>query len=163
MSNKTAKFIAAITNPLTKHNFLVRTPLLEGVDVLVQATAFPSEKLRVLTLYYQGEPIRFPATPENEGTWSCQIPESETAIVFKKMAAEKGLIWKQKDGVLFPGNKTVIEVVARGLKDKELFSVKLHGSFILTRGNVDLSNQEAATGWIWNVTFSYDWIEDVEK
>lgn len=163
MSLRQAKFAEVLGNPLNTHNFLIRSKLLEGIEILVKSTTFPTEKMRNYTLHYLGETILYPAIPESSGTWACTIPESEAAIVFKKAVYEKGLIWNQKAGLLVPGVKTEIEVVSRDLQDKELFSVILHGAWIVGKDPVSVDNSSATVNWSWNLSFNYDWIEDKEK
>jgi len=161
MSTKQAQFAKVLGNPQNTHNFIIRAgKLLEGLEVLVQAASFPTEKMREYTLHYLGETILYPAMPETSGKWNCQIPESESALVFKKAVEQKGAIWQQHSGLLIPVIKTEIEVVSRDLQDVELYSVTLHGCWIVGKEPVAMSNATQTTNWVWDISFNYDWQED---
>lgn len=164
MSNKQAKFQEVLGNPLNTHNFVIRMPKLLGdLTILVSSTTFPTEKMRAYVLHYMGETIMYPAQPETSGQWSCKVPESESALIFKKTVSLKKLLWNQKTGIPVPAAKTEIEVVARDMADKELFSCILHGCWIIGRDPVGLNNANATSNWEWDIAFNYDWIEDSEK
>ena len=161
MSVKINAYIEKLGNPLTRHNFVVRSPLLGGIEMLVASTTFPTEQMRDVTLYYLGERIKWPTIPENSGVWTVNVPEGEDGQVYVALGKQKGLIWNQKMGVLIPGVKSQIEVVARTVNDAEVFKVILHGGYIKGPSDVDLDNSDPTQAWRWNFTFSYDWIEDV--
>lgn len=166
MSQKITKFTEIISNPLTTHNFVVQIPGWEEdggkVETIVSATTFPTERMRSVILYYMGERIKYPTIPENSGEWSCTIPDSEAAITFKKTIQEKGLLWNQVGGVLLPGIKKTIRIAIRTVNDQEVVAVKLHGAYIVGRGDVNLSNTDPTAALMWNVAFSFDWVEDEE-
>ena len=150
MSNKTQAFLSVLGNPQNTHNFQVTVPQLSGIEILVSSTSFPTEKLRTITMYFQGEPVRFPTIPENEGIWNCGIPESESAKVFGRFMQHRGLIYNQRTGSFLPPVRQVIRVAARDLADNECFAVKMHGAFFIQRNAVDLENNtHLSTEKVW--------------
>lgn len=162
MSLKINAFIKKLGNPLTRHNFVVRSPLLGGMEMLVSSTTFPSEQMRDVILYYLGERIKWPTIPENSGVWNANIPEGEDGQVFVALGQQKGILWNQKLGILQPGIKSQIEVVARTVNDAEVFKVVLHGCYIKGPSDIDLDYMDPTQAWRWNWTFSFDWIENIE-
>jgi hypothetical protein len=172
MSIKSTLFAKNLGNPLNTHNFIVQIPLLRkadtimGVDMLVTATSFPSEKMQEYVMYYQGERVKFPSIPTNDGVWSCTIPEGEMAKCYAATQYAMNQNYNQISGIqTFWGatDKRKITIFARGLRSGSqdvpgIFGVELHGAYILERNQVSLSSGSVTQAWEWTVTFAYDWI-----
>lgn len=168
MSRKIDVFRAALGNPLTRHNFIITIPHLENtalsnVQILVQSTSLPSERLRDIILYYLGERIKYPTIPENSGEWSCNIPDNELGLAFETVMKEKGLYWKQKAGILLPGERENVKVTMRTVNDSPVFEVIMHNAYCKGRGDESLNNNDPTAVLSYNITWAYDWIEDVHK
>lgn len=161
MSRKVNKFASIITNPLNIHNFVVDIPGFE-YSILVSSTSFPSEKLRTVTKYYQGEKIDYPTIPELGGSWEFTIPENDNGIIKKKLDSFKSKMWDQKSGIFVPNLWKNVTVTSRQLDDTEVFSVILHGAYLLGRNSVNLKNSDPTASWDWDYQFRYQWIEDVD-
>ena len=100
MSIKVNVFRGMLGNPLNTHNFLVNIPRLADVQVMVNATSFPTEQLQQYVSNFQGEVVRFPSIPTNSGAWSCTLPEGEYAKVYKAITREYALNYQQDTGAM---------------------------------------------------------------
>lgn len=155
-------------NPLNTHNFIVTIPALSDIQMMVSSTTFPSEQLQEYVLFYQGERVKFPSIPTNSGTWSCTMPEGEFAKMYSAIRKHASTNYNQRTGRMTHWairDKMRIIVTARGLRgdvdgSDQVFSTALVGCFLRGRQDVSLSNQQATTNWVWNLTFSFDYIED---
>lgn len=161
MSLKVATFAGIITQPLNVHNFLVTIPDV-SLSVIVSASAFPTEKLREVKLFYQGEEIRYPTIPSNDGSWKIKIPENDDGKVKRQLDALKQNMYSQKTGLFVPSLWRNITVTARDLENNPVFQVIIHGSWIVGREQVDLANNDPTKNWEWDYEFRYQWIEDVD-
>jgi hypothetical protein len=169
MSLKVNVFRSLLGNPLNTHNFLVQIPRLQDVQMLVTSTSFPTESLRQYVLQFQGEDVRFPSIPSNNGSWSCTLPEGEYAKVYKAIVREHALNYQQDTGSLTTWSVDDlfdIVVVPRGLRagltlnDKDVpFSAVLHDCYMSGVGEVQLSSAGATSAWNWTLNFAYTWIE----
>lgn len=171
MSLKVNVFRSMLGNPMNTHNFLVKIPRLQDVEVMVTATSFPTEQLRQYVLQFQGEDVRFPSLPTNGGTWSCTMPEGEYAKVYKAITREHALNYQQDTGAMT--NWAVddffdIEVIPRGLragltlKDADVpFKVILRGCYMSGVGEVQLAASGATTAWNWTLNFVFTYPEYV--
>lgn len=161
MSLKAATFANIITNPLNIHNFVVNIP---GVDlaIVVSSTQFPSERLREVVLYYQGEKIIYPTIPENDNHWKVKLPENDNGIIRREFDKLKSSRYNQRTGIIHPDLWKTVEVVARDLEGNEVFKVLLHGVWLKGRSNVELANNDPTKNWEWEYEFVFQWIEDVD-
>lgn len=161
MSVKVATFANIITNPLNLHNFLVTIP---GVDlaIVVSSTNFPSEKLREIVLWYQGEKIIYPGLPESENKWKVKLPENDDGKVRRAFDSLKSTRYNQKTGIMVPKLWKTVTVTARDLEGNEVFKVNLHGTWLKGRNPVDLANNDPSKSWEWEYEFVFQWIEDVD-
>lgn len=172
MSIKVNVFRGMLGNPLNTHNFLVKIPRLQDVEVMVTATTFPTEQLKQYVMQFQGEDVRFPSLPNIGGTWSCTIPEGEYAKVYSALTREHALNYQQDTGAMT--NWAVddffdIEVIPRGLragltlKDSDVpFKCILRGCYISGFAEVQLSAAAATQPWNWSLNFAYTWLEYVK-
>jgi len=157
-------------NPLNTHNFQCIIPALEDVQIMVASTTFPSERLQEYVMFFQGERVKFPSIPTNDGVWNCTMPEGEFAKIMTALQREMDLNYNQDTGRLTHWSirdKFDIEVYARGLRgdvsgSDKVFGVKLIGCFLQSRDNVNLDNSQPTANWVWNVSFSYDAIKNLE-
>lgn len=162
MSVKVAQFANIITQPLNIHNFIVDIP---GVDVsiLVSSTNFPSERLREITLWFQGEKVIYPSLPENDNHWKVKLPESDNGVVRRTLDSLKAKRYNQKTGIMTPDTWKTVTVSARDLEGNLVFQVLLHGAWLKGRDNVDLDNSDPSKNWNWDYEFVFQWIEDVDQ
>jgi hypothetical protein len=165
MSQKIQRFTSFITQPLNTHNFEVVIPAADGGNIeesiVVESTTFPTEKFREVSLWFQGEQIRYPGIPENGGSWKVTIPEADSGIIRRKFDALKNRFWNQKTGILNTDYLwESVPVFARDLKNNVVFSVTLKGVWLKGREAVQLSASSPDTSWKWDYEFVYQWIED---
>lgn len=161
MSTKVQTFANIITQPLNTHNFHVSIPEI-NYDVLVESTTFPSRKLQSVTLWFQGEPIKYPTLPGETQEWTVTLPESENGVVRKDFESLLAKTYDQKSGLLHTKKWKNIVVTARDLEDNVVFSSILHGAWIAGRSDVNLSSQAVTEPWKWQYSFIYQWIEDID-
>ena len=83
MSRKVQQFANIITTPLNVHNFIVTIPGFVEATV-VESTTFPSDTLREMKLWFQGEEVRYPTIAENSGKWAIKIPENDRGLIRSK-------------------------------------------------------------------------------
>lgn len=159
MSRKVQQFANVITQPLNIYNFAIEIPSIQFSNI-VQSTTFPSEKLRIMTLYTHGEKVQYPSIPENGGQWTIKIPENDSGLIRREFEALKSRCWNQMTGLLTPPKWFNISVSSRDLADNLVFSAVLHGCWIMGRNDVSLSNQDVSTSWAWDYVFMYQWLED---
>lgn len=162
MSRKLNTFAAVITQPLNTHNFVVTIPGANTSEIVVSSTSFPSEKLRMVKLYYQGEEIRYPTIPENSGTWDITIPESDGGVIRRELENLKGSMYDQMSGIMDSSKWKNITVTARDLNDQPVFQCVLHGAWISGRDDVSLDNSDPTQAWKWKYTFHFQYIEDID-
>jgi len=161
MSRKAEQFASIITNPLNTHNFMCSIPGVDdSISMIIESTTFPTEKFRVITLWFQGEPIHYPGLPENDHTWKFSIPESDNGSIAKIFQDIKNEFWDQKTGILTPGSFKDVEVRARDLNGDIVFHVILHGAWLRGRDAVPLTNRDPQQNWKWDYEWVYTWIED---
>ena len=166
MSNKVAKFASIITQPLNLYNFYLTIKGLSQEDnevlATVQSTSFPSEKLRTIELWANGEIVRYPSIPQNDGGWKIKIPENDNGKIRSIFDGLKRKIYDQKTGTLIPPTMYDIVVVARDMQDRQVFKAILHGCWIQGREGVEMSSSDNQKSWEWDYNFVYQWIEDDE-
>jgi len=169
MSIKARKFESMLGNPLNIHNFIVNIPPMKDVDLLVSATTFPTERLQEYVMFFQGERVKFPSVPINDGTWTCTMPEGEYAQIIKSFNSLMHKSYNQQTGQLTfwsIRDKFDIDVFARGIRgdvggSDRVFGVTMHGCWLQGKAPVTLNNQSVSTPWEWQVTFSFDAVEDI--
>lgn len=170
MSIKSTVFTGMLGNPLNIFNFVCVIPSLSDVQMYVASTTFPSEELQEFVLHFQGERVKFPSIPTNSGVWSATMPEGELQKVYKAYRSYMSQKYNQETGQLIYWaitDKHDISIWPRRLKgdvngSDKVFGVTLKGCFLKGRGDVSLSNSDATTTWMWNMTYSYDWIKELD-
>lgn len=160
MSLRLNSFARIITQPMNIHKFIVDIPGVPNGSIVVSATSFPSEKMRKVVLHFQGEEIRYPTIPANDGTWRVKVPESDNGIIRRELDALKSKRWDQKTGTFVPLLWESVTVHARDLADNIVYSVILHGVWLVGRESVDLNNADPTRNWEWDYEFCYQWLED---
>lgn len=158
MSRKVNQFASYLTQPLNVYNFQIRiTSPTDKVDetvlMVVSSTKFPSEKMRKMEKYYQGEKITFAAKPDSSGTWTITVPEGDKGQTRRELDRLKNKQYDQKTGMLTPTPWYDIEVFHRDLQDNIVFSVVLHGCWLLGRDGIDLKTQDVTSSVDWNYEF----------
>lgn len=163
MSNKAQRFAGVITNPMNVFNFEINIPgVNSNCTLVVESTTYPQQgKFRTISLWYQGEQVRYPGLPENGGEWTVRIPESDDGKILKAFHELSSVRYNQKTGVMSPVKFNDITLVMKDLQGNEVYHVVLHGCWINSRNNVNLSAQQAGDSWKWDFVFTYQWIEDV--
>lgn len=161
MSLKLNSFAQIITQPLNIHKFVVDIPGVTTAGIVVSSTSFPSEKLRYVTLHYQGEEIRYPTIPQNDHSWRFKVPESDSGEIRRQLDSLKSS-WNQKTGILLPSLWKAVTVTARDLQENLVFKVILHGAWMIGRDNVELNNSDPTRNWEWDYEMCYQWLEDVD-
>lgn len=161
MSFKVSTFANIITNPLNIHNFLVDIPDVD-LCIIVSASSFPSEKLRKIILYFQGEQVRYPTIPSNDGVWKIKIPENDDGKVRASLDALKSANYNQKTGYFTPNLWKNVTVTARDLSLNPVFQTIMHGVWLVGRDQVDLQNSDPTKNWEWDYEFCYTWLQDVD-
>lgn len=160
MSRKVQQFANIITTPLNVHNFIVTIPgFVEAI--VVESTTFPSDTLREMKLWFQGEEVRYPTIAENSGKWAIKIPENDRGLIRSKLQAFRNSIYDQKTGIIIPALWKDITVHARDLNNQLVFGVILHGAWIRGRNEVQLANSDPSQNWKWDWQFTFQWIEDI--
>jgi hypothetical protein len=160
MSLKVNTFASIITNPLNIHNFVVEIPEAANASIVVASTQFPSEKLQKVVLHYQGEEVRYPTIPKNDGVWKVKVPETDSGAIKKELDALKSAVYSQKTGIFTPSRWKDVKVTARDLEGNIVFSSILHGAWLVGRDPVELNNSDPSKNWEWDYEFCYQWIED---
>ncbi len=161
MSRKVQSFASIITQPLNTYNFKVVIPEIDFAEI-IQSTNFPSEKLRVITLWTNGEPVRYPALPENSGEWAIKIPESDDGKIRSAFENLKRKMYNQQTGMLIPSIWKNVQIFARDMADNVVFSSVLHGCWLRGRNDVVLDSTNPTANWAWDYVFTYQWIEDID-
>lgn len=159
MSRKAQQFANIITQPLNIYNFLINIPAISFSNV-VQSSVFPSEQLQTMSLFTQGEEVRYPTKPKNGGQWPINIPEADSGIMRREFEALKSAVYDQRRGIILPTKWYDINVTSRDEADNPVFSAILHGCWILGRQNVNLNAQNVTDSWKWDYLFIYQWLED---
>lgn len=164
MSLKANKFATTITNPMNIYNFQINIPgVTEEIALCVQSTSFPSRgKTRNVDLYVQGEKVTYPTLPENGGTWSFKIPDSDSGIVRQTLKALFDEQYNEKEGTFHPHIWKDIDVFALDQPGNTCHHVILHGAWIQSLDNVNLDASNPGTAWQDNYTFVYNYVENVE-
>lgn len=162
MSRKIQQFVSVITNPMNTHNFALGIPGFEAYSLVVQSTSFPTESLRQVRLYIQGEEVRYPTIPSNQGTWQFSVPETDSGEIGATLERIKARMWNQRSGAFTadPSLWRDVTVTARDLNSNESFQVILHGAWLQGRSDVQLSQQNPEANWNWQYQWVYQWIED---
>ena len=163
MSRKTSAFAKIITQPLNLYNFVVEIigqPTINEKLLVVQSTSFPTEKMREIELWANGEKVRYPGIPENDGNWKIKIPENDDGSIRELLDKYKASMFDQKTGILTPPLRYDISVTSRDLNNKPIFQVILKECWLKGRESVELSAGEVTGTWNWDYTFVYNWIED---
>lgn len=163
MSLKISTFANIITNPLNVHNYIVDIPGVPNGSIVVSSTSFPSEKLQKVILHYQGEEVRYPTIPKNDGVWRVKVPETDSGAIKKELDSLKASMWDQKSGIMLPKKWESVSVTSRDLEGNAVFKVILHGVWLVGREAVDLNNADPTKNWEWDYEFCYQWIEDVNE
>jgi hypothetical protein len=164
MSNKVQTFASIISNPMNLHNFEVQIPGVDSnVTLIVESTTFPAQgKFREISLWFQGEKITYAGLPENGGSWTVRIPESDTGKVAKELHKLIKQFYDQKTGVMLPGTWKDITILSKDLSGKIVFKVVLHGAWLAQKNQVNLSSSTPDQAWKWDYVFVYQWVEDVD-
>ena len=118
------------------------------------------EKLQKVTLHFQGEEVRYPTIPKNDGVWKVKVPETDSGVIKKELDALKSKLYSQKTSIFTPKLWTDVNVTARDLEGNEVFRVVLHGVWLVGRETVELNNSDPTKNWEWDYEFCYQWIED---
>lgn len=160
MSVKVNTFTELIANPQNTHNFRVSIPDI-NYSVLVESTTFPSQKLREVKLYFQGEAIKYPTLPEETTTWQVTLPEGEDAKVYKDFRDLASSLYDQKSGIVHVKRWKDVIVSAMDMAGNPVMSVVLHGAWLGGRDAVTLDSSAVETPWKWVYEFHYQWIEDL--
>lgn len=160
MSLKVNQFAAVITNPLNIHNFAVSIPDADIASLIVSSSAFPTEKLQEIKLYFQGEEIIYPTIAKNDHSWKIKVPENDDGKVRAELDKLKSKFWNQKTGIFIPNTWSNVIVNARDLAQNIVFSTILHGAWLVGREQVELQNNDATKNWEWDYEFRYQWLED---
>ena len=171
MSHKLSTFTSQIGHPLNTHNAIVVIPKLKDIQILATEFPFPSERMQNYTEYFQGERVKFPSLPTNGGEWQCSMPEGELMKVRDAYMALYRTMYTQDAGTFHfwsMRDKMDIEVYARTMNgdvngSEKLFGRRLMGAFMVGPADVNLSASNATQHWLWNITFSYDWIQDIDS
>jgi hypothetical protein len=165
MSRKINRFAGIITQPLNIYNFQIviknRTDEVDS-DILltVQSTEMPSEQMREMILYHQGEAITYPAKPQLGGDWTFTIPEGDKGQIRNELDRLKDAVYDQKTGKVTPRVWYDIEVFQKDLSDNIVFSSVLHGAWLKGRGKTDLKTEDVQNSWQLTYTFHYTWLEE---
>lgn len=160
MSLKVNTFANIITNPLNIHNFIVDIPGVTNGSIVVASASFPSEKLQKVILHYQGEEVRYPTIPKNSGEWKVKVPETDSGLIKSELDALKSNKYSQKTGIFTPTLWEDVEVTSRDLEGNTVFSVVMHGTWLVGREQVELNNADPTKNWEWDYEFCYQWLED---
>lgn len=167
MSRKVQRFAKVITTPLNVHNFMVNIPGLgdqgEDLNLIVESSTFPTYKMRVVTLYTQGEAVDYPALPETQREWKTTVPESDGAFVHKIIKKLLKEIYDEKTGFLYTPKYRDVQVFARNLKDEVVFKCILHGVWFKGPDLINLANQDPTQVWKWPLNFQFSWIENPDS
>ena len=89
------------------------------LQIMVASTTFPSERLQEYIMYFQGERVKFPSLPTNDGVWNVTMPEGEFAKVIQSTQTEMDKNYNQDTGTLTHWSirdKFDIEIYSRGLR-----------------------------------------------
>lgn len=160
MSIKAQQFARIITNPMNLHKFEVSIPGIE-YSTIVESSTFPSQgPHREIVLWAQGEKVSYYGLPENGGEWSITIPESDSGAIKEAFDAKFASQYDQKTGLVTPRVWDDILVVCKDLADQSVFSVTLHGCWIMRRGDLNLNASSPEAAAKWDYTFKYNWLED---
>lgn len=162
MSRKVNTFASIITQPLNVHNFYVDIPGVTTASIVVSAADFPSEKMRKMILHFQGEEIRYPTIPSNQGEWKIKVPENDKGEIRRQLDSLKSARWDQKSGILSPTKWFDPIITARDLQLNPVFSCIMHGAWLVGRDQLNLSNADPTKNWEWDYEFCYQWIEDID-
>lgn len=162
MSIKAQTFARIITNPMNLHKFRIDVPDID-YTVIIESSTFPAQgAYREIDLWIQGEKVAYPGLPENGGQWGFKIPEADSGIIKKEFDKKFAAFYNQKTGLFTPHKWDDIVVTCLDLSDKDVFSVVLHGAWILKRGDLSLDASRAEAAAKWDYTFVYNWLEDNE-
>ena len=167
MSRKINTFASFITQPLNVYNFEIRIKSIndkvdETVLMVVKSTSIPTEKMRKMEKYFQGEKITYQAKPEVGGEWTISLPEGDRAQVKKELDRLKHKCYDQRTGMLTPQPWYNIEVYQKDLQDNIVLSVLLHGCWLVGRNDQQLKTEDVSSSYEWSYTFQYQWIEDID-
>lgn len=175
MSNKIQTFTSIITTPQNTHNFtitfeqsgpLMSQSLLDefnAVSLIVQSASMPSDQMRSTMLYVDGEEIRYPAVPQNSGTWGFNVPEAESGLIGSLLQRLRRELWNEKTGAMSASALQWfnIKVTANDLNSQANFSTLLHGAWIVGRNDVQLAQNAPETNWKWDYQVRYQWLEPI--
>lgn len=159
MSQKVQTFASIITRPLNLHNFLVKIPKFD-YSIVIQSTTFPTEEFRMVKLYTQGEEVRYPTIPQNNGEWAIKVPENDDGKIWNQFRTMKNSVYDQVSGLMNPQAWFPIEIYARDLANRPIFLSILHGCWIKGKNDVSLDASNPQNSWQWDFKFVYQWIED---
>lgn len=163
MSLKAATFATTITNPMNTYNFQIVIPgVADNITLCVQSTSFPARgKTRNVDLYVQGEKVSYPTLPENGGTWSFKIPDSDSGITRQTFKALLDEQYNEVTGEFFPHKWKNIDVFALDQPGNSVHHVILHGAWIQGQDNINLDASNPGTAWQDTYTFYYNYVENV--
>lgn len=173
MSHKVQTFTSIITTPANTHNFTISFeqagPLMpqsllqefNGLSLIVQSTSMPSDQMRSTMLYVDGEEIRYPAVPQNGGTWGFNIPEGESGMVGSLLGRIRRHLWDEKTGAMSASALQWfnVKVTSNDLNSHAAFSTLLHGCWIVGRQDVNMAQNAPETNWKWDYQVRYQWLE----
>lgn len=161
MSNKVQVLANIVAQPLNTYNFRIDIPEI-NYSVLVESTTFPSQKLREVVLYFQGEAVKYPTLPDTPSPWQVTLPESDKGVVRNDFESLISSYYDQRTGLMKYKKWSNITVTACDMADNVVFVCVLHGAWCAGRESVNLSAQSVGDAWKWNYEFHYQWIEDLD-
>lgn len=159
MSRKVDNFASVITNPLPAHTFIVNIPSFD-FNAVVESTSLPSDELREVVLYTQGEEIHYPTTPNNSHKWNIKVPDNADAKVYQQLMAIRNSRYNQQSGDFTMKGWFDVEIFVRDLAQKPVLSTILHGCWLKSRADVSLDQSQATNPIKWDFQFVFQWPED---
>lgn len=162
-SHPVQTFAGIVTNPMLVHKFEIAIPsITNNIPLIVESTQFPTQgKYREVDLWQQGFQIRYPALPENGGTWQFTIPESANGVVSRTFHELLTSFYDQVSGVMLPSTWQNISVFAKDPSGENVvFHSILHGAWLAQKQPVALNAATPGTPWKNVYVWVYQWIED---
>lgn len=163
MSLRIKTFTGVIASPQNTHNFICEIPGIDSnIAMIIESTDYPAQgKFREVSLWYQGEQIRYPSIPENGGQWRFKIPEGDKGQVFAEFKKLCDKMYDQRTGAFIPQLWSDVHIYSRDLNNEVVYSVILHGCWFSERSTVSMDGTNPGNAWKWDFTLTYQWIEDV--
>lgn len=161
--------LSAITAPANLHRFRIDIPRSDfGMNgkysCIVEAAAFPAPgPMREIALWVDGEKVTYPGQPENGGTWTFKIPESDKFEIVKSLDALIEEMYNFETGTGTTRTWRDVTIWSLNLEDKPVAGVKLHGAWMKNRNQVNLNAADASQAWKWDYVMVYNWVGKLEK